>query len=451
MAARTKGGVKRTMNIRILQSNGRDLGAFAAELGLRAKMDRADVIAGVTEILEDVRRDGDEALCRYTRKFDRAELAPEGIRVTEEELDAAMAQVPAELMRIMERSYANILAFHQAQRTEDVRLDQRDGAYVGLMARPLDTVGIYVPGGTAPLPSSVLMNIVPAKAAGVRRIVMCTPPRADGSVDAVILAAARIAGADEIYRAGGAQAIAAMAYGTATVPAVDKICGPGNIYVNTAKRLVYGKVDIDMFAGPSEILVIADASANPDYLAADLLSQAEHDVLASAILITDSPAIAEATSARLIARASAMPRRAILERSLADYCALIVVPDLDAALAFANELAPEHLELCIVDAEARLPAIRNAGAVFVGHHSPEALGDYFAGPNHVLPTSGTARFFSPLNTSDFIKKISVIRYTRESLRGCYQDIAAFARAEMLECHAQSVLVRFDEEQQEIPE
>ncbi|MHB8963014.1 MAG: histidinol dehydrogenase [Saccharofermentanales bacterium] len=438
-------GLMKTMGIRIVKSNGRDLGEITASLGLRAKMDRADVIGVVSGILEDVRLNGDEALCRYTARFDKAVIAPENLRVTEAEIDAAMAAADPALIAILQKAYANIMEFHLAQKSEDVRLDRGKGSYVGLISRPLDTAGIYVPGGTAPLPSSVLMNIVPAKAAGVRRIVMCTPPRPDGSVDAAILAAARIAGADEVYRAGGAQAIAAMAYGTASVPSVDKICGPGNIYVNTAKRLVYGKVDIDMFAGPSEILILADRAADPAFLAADLLSQAEHDVLASAILITDSEEIAAATAMQIDARAQRMPRLAILNQSLADYCAIIIVPDLAYGIEFANELAPEHLELCVADPDSYLPAIRNAGAVFVGNYSPEALGDYFAGPNHVLPTSGTARFFSPLNTGDFIKMISVIRYTEDSLRSCYRDIAGFARAEMLECHAQSALVRFGDD------
>jgi len=300
-----------------------------------------------------------------------------------------------------------------------------------------------VPGGTAPLPSSVLMNIIPAKAAGVRKVVMCTPPRADGTVNPAILAAASIAGADEVYRVGGAQAIAAMAYGTASIPRVDKIIGPGNIYVNTAKRLVFGQVDIDMFAGPSEILIIADRFANPAFIAADLLSQAEHDVLASALLVTDSADLAEAVACQVSRRAVLMPRSAILERSLADYGAILVVPDLVSAVDFANELAPEHLELYVAEPDRLLPNLRNAGAIFIGPYSPEPLGDYFAGTNHVLPTSGTARFFSPLNTADFLKKISLIRYTEADLAECWQAIAGFAEAESLKAHAESVRVRFN--------
>lgn len=433
------------MEIKVIRSEGEDLGDLARKLGLRAKMEQPDVILAVTEVLEKVKNEGDAGVCFYTEKFDRVVLAPEKIRVSEEEIKLAMEQVKPELLEILEKAKANIFEFHKAQLVPEISLDKGNGASVGMLVRPLQTVGVYVPGGTAPLPSSVLMNILPAKAAGVPRIVMCTPPRRDGSVDPMILAAAHIAGADEVYRVGGAQAIAAMAYGTATVPAVDKICGPGNIFVNTAKRLVYGTVDIDMFAGPSEILILADQTAKPAYLAADLLSQAEHDKLASAILITDDPKLAEETAREVVRRAEQMPRKEILEASLGEFCAIVVVPDIRTGVDFANVLSPEHLELCIQDPDGILPQIRNAGAVFMGNYSPEPLGDYFAGPNHVLPTSGTARFFSPLNTADFLKKTSVIRYTREALAECYRDVASFARAEHLECHAQSVLVRFMEE------
>ncbi len=433
------------MNIKVIQSDGSDLSDLARKLGLRAKMEQKDVIAAVTGILEDVRETGDEALCRYTRQFDKVGITPDRLPVTPEEMEEAVAAVDPALLEILYKAKANIVEFHQAQITPDIRLERGNGASVGMLVRPLQTVGVYVPGGTAPLPSSVLMNILPAKAAGVPRIVMCTPPCSDGSVDPMILAAARIAGASEVYRVGGAQAIAAMAYGTATVPAVDKICGPGNIYVNTAKRLVYGKVDIDMFAGPSEILILADKTANPAFLSADLLSQAEHDKLASAILITDDADLAEQVARQVVTRAGQMPRLEILEASLADFCAIVVVPNLAIAVEFANILAPEHLELCIASPEQVIPRIFNAGAIFVGHYSPEPLGDYFAGPSHVLPTSGTARFFSPLNTADFQKKTSVIHYTREALRECYRDVAAFAGAEKLDCHAQSMLVRFEED------
>ncbi|MHB1483438.1 MAG: histidinol dehydrogenase [Saccharofermentanales bacterium] len=431
------------MNIRIIESDGSDLIELSGKLGLRAKMDQADVISTVTEILSEVKNGGDEAICRYSLKFDKVTMKPEQLRVTEDEIDSAMSKLAPDLLEILYKAKANILEFHEAQVTKDIVIDRGDGAYVSMIARPLKTAGVYVPGGTAPLPSSVLMNILPARAAGVPRIVMCTPPRADGSVDPMILAAARIAGASEVYRVGGAQAIAAMAYGTATVPAVDKICGPGNIYVNTAKRLVYGTVDIDMFAGPSEILIIADGTADPSYLAADLLSQAEHDKLASAILLTTDKTLAEQVALQVSLRAPLMPRSKILEASISDFCAIVVIPDLDIAFEFADILAPEHLELCISEPDKAISRISNAGAIFVGNYSPEPLGDYFAGPNHVLPTSGTARFFSPLNTSDFIKKTSIINYTQTALRRCYRDVAAFAEAEQLRCHAQALLVRFE--------
>jgi len=433
------------MNIKVIRSDGSNLADLSKKLGLRAKMDRQEVIAAVTEIIENVRSTGDEALCLYTGRFDKVAMTPDRLAVTKEEMEEALASLDPALQDVLYKAKANIEEFHKAQITPDIRLDKGDGASVRMIVRPLQTVGVYVPGGTAPLPSSVLMNILPARAAGVPRIVMCTPPRSDGSVDPMILAAARIAGASEVYRVGGAQAIAAMAYGTATVPVVDKICGPGNIYVNTAKRLVYGKVDIDMFAGPSEILILADKTANPAFLSADLLSQAEHDKLASAILITDDAILAERVARQVVLRAEQMPRREILEASLSDYCAIVVVPDLSVAARFANMLAPEHLELCLADPGPMIAKIFNAGAIFVGHYSPEPLGDYFAGPNHVLPTSGTARFFSPLNTADFQKKTSVIHYTKEALQKCYLDVAAFAGAEKLDCHAQSMLVRFDED------
>lgn len=431
------------MNIKIIESDGSDLIGLSKKLGLRAKMDQEEVISSVTGIINDVKTNGDEAICRYTLKFDKVAMPPEQLRVTEDEIDSAMITLDPALLDILYKAKANILEFHEAQVTKDIVIDRGDGAYVSMIARPLKTAGVYVPGGTAPLPSSVLMNILPARAAGVPRIVMCTPPRADGSVDPMILSAARIAGASEVYRVGGAQAIAAMAYGTATIPAVDKICGPGNIYVNTAKRLVYGTVDIDMFAGPSEILIIADGTANPSYLAADLLSQAEHDRLASAILITDDKTVAQQVASQVVQRASQMPRREILEASLSDFCAIVVIPDFDIAFEFADILAPEHLELCIADPENAISRISNAGAIFIGNYSPEPLGDYYAGPNHVLPTSGTARFFSPLNTADFIKKTSIIKYTEKALKGCYRDVAAFAEAEQLRCHAQAMLVRFE--------
>lgn len=432
------------VDVAIIHTDRNERQSIAARLGARGKMTRKDVTERTAEIVEAVRREGDAAVLRYTREFDSVNLAPEQLIVSESEISAAFDATSPELIEVLREAAANITCFHKAQIQPPVELDDGKGARVVLLTRPLDLVGIYVPGGTAPLPSSVLMNALPAKAAGVRRIVMCTPPRPDGSIAPAILAAASLAGVDSIYKVGGAQAIAALAYGTAIIPAVDKICGPGNIYVNSAKRLVFGHCDIDMFAGPSEILIVADESANPAFLAADMLSQAEHDRLASAVLITTSAQIANETAAEVRRRAQLMPRAEILAASLRDYAAILVVPSLEDACAFANELAPEHLELCVYEPENLVDQIRNAGAIFLGHYSPEALGDYFAGPNHILPTSGTARFFSPLHTADFQKKISLIDYSRSALESCWEKIALFAEAEQLTCHAESVRVRFDQ-------
>jgi histidinol dehydrogenase len=428
--------------IRVLRTDRDELGTLAERLGLRGKMEIGPVVRVVEEIVALVRARGDDALLELTSRFDHVQLTPGTIRVSEREIGQALEQVDFSLLEIIRKAASSIRRFHLAQLPADVSLPAGHGGSVSLVSRPLDIVGVYVPGGTAPLPSSVLMNIVPARAAGVRKIIMCTPPRRDGSVDPSILAAASVAGADEIYKAGGAQAIAAMAFGTATIPRVDKITGPGNIYVNTAKRMVFGQVDIDMFAGPSEILVIADRTADPAYVACDLLSQAEHDVLASAILITDSQELADAAAFEVNHRAMSLPRADICARSLASYGKILVVPDLLTAVDFANELAPEHLELMVADPDSILPRIRNAGAIFIGAYSPEPLGDYLAGTNHVLPTSGTARFFSPLNTADFMKKISLVRYTRDDLAECWRDIAGFAEAEQLQAHAEAVRVRF---------
>ncbi|HEY5465819.1 MAG TPA: histidinol dehydrogenase [Clostridia bacterium] len=419
-----------------------NLAEIVERMGMRGKMESRPVAETVEEILRSVRDSGDEALVEYTARFDHVRLAPGGFRVSGEEIEQACAAMAPAVMEALRRAADNVLSFHRQGLPAGFRRDDGAGAVTGVLIRPLDTVGIYVPGGTAPLPSSVLMNVLPARAAGVRRIVMCTPPSRDGSVHPAILAAARVAGATEIYRIGGAQAIAAMAYGTASIPRVDKICGPGNIYVNTAKRMVFGQVDIDLFAGPSEILVIADETADPEYIAADMLSQAEHDVLASAILVTTSGGIAKKTAECLRTRAALLPRRDIVERALADFAAILVVPDLDIAADFANALAPEHLEICTADPEALLPRIVNAGAVFLGDYSPEPLGDYFAGPNHVLPTSGTARFFSPLNASDFLKRINIIQYTRAALESCRADVELLAESEGLQAHAEAIRARF---------
>lgn len=428
--------------IKIVRTERGELSRMSKSLGLRGKMNLEQVNKDTADIVEQVQNRGDQALLELTARFDNVDLTVARLRVSELEISLALEQLDLELLEVIRRAAANIRSFHEAQKETDLARTTKYGGTISLVNRPLDTVGIYVPGGTAPLPSSVLMNCLPARAAGVRKVIMCTPPGANGLPDPLILAAASIAGVDEIYRVGGAQAIAAMAFGTDTIPRVDKITGPGNIYVNTAKRLVYGQVDIDMFAGPSEVLIIADASANPEFIAADLLAQAEHDTLASALLLTDSEALAESVAAATARQANLLPRREIIRKSLLGYGAILVVPDLPTALEFANELAPEHLELMVEDPDAYLPQIKNAGAVFIGAFSPESLGDYLAGPNHVLPTSGTARFFSPLHTGDFYKKMNVIRYTEKDLASAWQDIARFAAAEDLAAHAESARIRF---------
>ncbi len=431
------------MKCKLVNGTKENLKATVEKLGIRGKMDLKPVIETVQQVIDNIRDNGDKALLGYTEKFDGVKLEASEIRVTDEEIAAAKASIDPELMGVMERAAANIRAFHEKQKEEGFMTDVYSGAKVGVRVRPISIAGVYVPGGTAPLPSTVLMDVIPASVAGVGRIVFATPPRKDGTIAPVILAAASIAGATEIYKMGGAQAIAAMAYGTETVPRVDKICGPGNIYVNTAKRLVYGQVDIDMFAGPSEILIIADKTANPEYVAADMLSQAEHDKMASAIVLTDSQELAEKVLEAVDRRSDAAERKEQLSKSLEDYCAIIVCDSLDTAVGFSEEIAPEHLELCVADPEEFSKRINNCGAMFLGSFSPEPLGDYFAGPNHTLPTSGTARFFSPLNTGDFYKKMSVINYNRESLEQVYKDVAAFADSEGLTCHAAAVRARFE--------
>ena len=431
------------MKCKLVNGTKENLKATVEKLGIRGKMDLKPVIDTVQQVIDNIRDNGDQALLGYTEKFDGVRMEASQIRVTDEEIAAAKASIDPELLGVMERAAANIRAFHEKQKEEGFMTDVYSGAQVGVRVRPISIAGVYVPGGTAPLPSTVLMDVIPASVAGVGRIVFATPPRKDGTIAPVILAAASIAGATEIYKMGGAQAIAAMAYGTETVPRVDKICGPGNIYVNTAKRLVYGQVDIDMFAGPSEILIIADKTADPEFVAADMLSQAEHDKMASAIVLTDSQELAEKVLEAVDRRSEAAERKDQLSKSLEDYCAIIVCDSLDTAVGFSEEIAPEHLEICVADPEEFSGKINNCGAMFLGNYSPEPLGDYFAGPNHTLPTSGTARFFSPLNTGDFYKKMSVINYNRESLEQVYKDVAAFADSEGLTCHAAAVRARFE--------
>lgn len=413
----------------------------AEEIVSARDLSYADVESGVKELICDVRENGDAAVRKYTLRFDKADVAD--FKVSDGEISLALERTGAEFVRILERAAKNIERFHAAQLRKDFKLDY-DGITVGQRFLPVESAGIYVPGGTARYPSSVLMNAVPARLAGVKNIIMCTPPSSDGSIPDNILAAAKVAGVNAVYKIGGAQAIAAMAYGTESIPKVDKIAGPGNVYVATAKKLVQGAAGIDMIAGPSEILVIADKYANPEWVAADLLSQAEHDKLASAILLTDDPAFAEKCAEAVERRVKKLPRREIAEASLEANGKIIVTENLVDAARLADEIAPEHLELAVRDSEELLKKIRNAGSVFLGYYTPEATGDYMAGANHTLPTGGTARFSSPLGVDDFIKKSQFIRFTPESLDSYAGDIAAFARAEGLTAHAESVEVRVNE-------
>ena len=401
--------------------------------------------SAVAEIIETVKRGGDEALFSYTEKFDHCKMDAAHIRVTREEIDEAYQKVDADFVEVMKKSAANIRAFHEKQLRNSWFDPKPDGTILGMKILPIAIAGVYVPGGKAAYPSSVLMNVLPAKVAGVERIIMTTPPGADGKVNPGTLIAAHIAGVDEIYKVGGAQAIAAMAFGTQSIPKVDKITGPGNIFVALAKKACFGYVSIDSIAGPSEILVIADETANPRYVAADLLSQAEHDELASAILITTSKTLADQVSIEVDRFVANLSRREIIEKSLNNYGYILLVDSLDEAADTANEIASEHLEILTKDPFAMMTKIRNAGAIFLGEYSSEPLGDYFAGPNHVLPTNGTARFFSPLNVNDFLKKTSIISYSRPALEKIHQDIECFAENEGLTAHANSIRVRFEKE------
>jgi histidinol dehydrogenase len=401
--------------------------------------------SAVAEIIETVKKGGDEALFSYTEKFDHCKMDASHIRVTREEIDEAYQKVDADFVEVMKKSAANIRAFHEKQLRNSWFDPKPDGTILGMKILPIAIAGVYVPGGKAAYPSSVLMNVLPAKVAGVERIIMTTPPGADGKVNPGTLVAAHIAGVDEIYKVGGAQAIAAMAFGTQSIPKVDKITGPGNIFVALAKKACFGYVSIDSIAGPSEILVIADETANPRYVAADLLSQAEHDELASAILITTSETLADQVSVEVDRFVANLSRREIIEKSLNNYGYILLVDSLDEAADTANEIASEHLEILTKDPFAMMTKIRNAGAIFLGEYSSEPLGDYFAGPNHVLPTNGTARFFSPLNVDDFLKKTSIISYSRPALEKIHQDIECFAENEGLTAHANSIRVRFEKE------
>ena len=398
----------------------------------------------VQKIVEDVHQNGDAAVLAYTEKFDHAALTADQLRVTEEEIAEAAAQVDPKLIEIMKHALANIRAYHEKQKRNSWFDAKPDGTILGQKVTPLASAGIYVPGGKAAYPSTVLMNIVPAQVAGVSRIVMVTPCNREGKVNPVTLTAAMLAGATEVYKVGGAQAIAALAFGTETIPKVDKIAGPGNIYVALAKKAVYGFVSIDSIAGPSEILVLADEGANPRYVAADLLSQAEHDELACAILVTTSEQLAKQVSEQVDEFTRILSRQDIIQKSLDNYGYILVTDTMEEAIETANAIAPEHMEVLTKDPFAILPKIQNAGAIFLGNYSSEPLGDYFAGPNHVLPTNGTARFFSPLSVDDYIKKSSIIYYSKEALEAVYPEIVAFAEAEQLTAHANSIRVRFED-------
>lgn len=399
--------------------------------------------AVVNEIIEKVKTEGDKALFDYTLKFDRFALTPENIRVTREEIEEAYRQLDAGLVEVIRKSAENIRAFHSRQLRNSWFDAKEDGTILGMKITPIARAGVYVPGGKAAYPSSVLMNVIPARVAGVSEIIMTTPPGADGRVNPGTLAAADIAGVDTIYKAGGAQAIAAMAFGTDSIPRVDKITGPGNIFVALAKKSVYGYVSIDSVAGPSEILVLADKTANPRYVAADLLSQAEHDELASAILITDSKELAEKVSAQVDVFANQLSRKEIIQKSLDNYGYILLAENMSDAIDTVNEIASEHLEILTANPFEVMTRIKNAGAIFMGEYASEPLGDYFAGPNHILPTNGTAKFFSPVNVDDFIKKTSIISYSREALEKVHKDIETFAESEGLTAHANSIKVRFE--------
>ena len=427
--------------IKIVKADGTAEKEFLARLRERSGETDRRVTEIVTAMLDDIRSRGDEAVKEYTAKFDTDK--PEYYEVPRSVIDEAENECDAELIASMKRAAKNIEDFHSRQVQQSWLTPKENGVILGQRIRGLNRVGVYVPGGTAALFSSVLMNVIPARIAGVREIIMVTPPCKDGKANRNILAAAAIAGVDRVFLCGGAQAIGALAYGTAEIPKVDKIVGPGNIFVATAKRLVYGSVDIDMIAGPSEILIVADGTANPKFLAADLMSQAEHDKLASAILVTTSAELAEKTDAELERQCAGMSRREIIEESIENYGGIIVCESIDDAVEMANELAPEHLEVCVENPMEYVGRLDNAGSVFLGNYAPEPLGDYFAGPNHVLPTSGTARFFSPLSVDTFIKKSSFIYYNEPALRDIKDDVVRLAENESLTAHANAIKVRFE--------
>ena len=420
--------------IRILK-----LGDMPKEEILKRELPTVKAEKAVSEIIRNVRERGDEALFDYTKQFDGVELS--SLSVSEDEINDAVKEVGPDFMGLLSRAAANIRDFHEKQQRQGFFFTKEYGVVLGQRVVPMDRAGIYVPGGTAPLSSTVLMDVIPARIAGCPEVIVATPPGKDGRIAPAVLAAASVAGADRIFKVGGAQAIAAMAYGTETVPRVDKIVGPGNAYVTEAKRQVYGTVAIDMIAGPSEILVVSDAGSDPRVLAADLLSQAEHDVNASAVLITDCPSLAEETAKEIERQLPLLSREKIARASIEQNGKIIITGSIDEAVEISNELAPEHLELAVADPFSLIGRVRHAGSVFLGRNTPEALGDYMAGPNHTLPTGGTARFSSPLSVDDFVKKIQVTSFTSDALEAVRQDVANFAMAEGLDGHARSALIR----------
>lgn len=431
--------------MRTLQLNSETRQNILNDLLKRSPNHYTEYESRVADIITAVREKKDAAVFGYTKQFDGADITAENVKVTEAEIKEAYEKVDEKLLAVIRKAKENIRIYHEKQKRYSWFDSEESGIILGQKVTPIQTAGVYVPGGKAVYPSSVLMNVIPAKAAGVNRIIMTTPPETDGSVYASTLVAAKEAGVDEIYKAGGAQAVAAMAFGTESIPKVDKIVGPGNIYVALAKKAVFGYVSIDSIAGPSEILVLADETANPKFVAADLLSQAEHDELASAILITTSKELAANVSKEIDAFTKALSRKEIILKSLENYGYILVADTMEEAIDAANDIASEHLEIVTKNAFEVMTKIRNAGAIFIGEYSSEPLGDYFAGPNHVLPTNGTAKFFSPLGVDDFIKKSSIISYSREALAPVYQDIVQFAECEKLTAHANSIRVRFEEE------
>ena len=427
--------------IPVIRYNTPDGEKIVKQILSRSQIENKNVQEIVDSILANVKENGDKAIFEYTEKFDKIKITPETLKVTDEEIKYAYSQVKPELIEVIKKSAARIKAFHEKQKRNSWFEPDEKGEIMGQIIRPLERVGVYVPGGKAAYPSSVLMNVMPAHVAGVKNIYMTTPAQKDGNVYPTTIVAAKEAGVDEIFKIGGAQAIAAIAFGTESVPKVDKICGPGNIFVALAKKSVYGYVNIDSVAGPSEILVLADESANPVYTAADLLSQAEHDEMASAILVTTSEKLAYEVQMEVEKQTAVLERKDIINKSIENYGAVIVTDTIEEACAISNGIAPEHMEVCTQSPFEVLPLIKNAGAIFLGHYTPEPLGDYMAGPNHVLPTGGTARFFSPLSVDDFIKKSSLISFSKEALLNLSDDIIAFANAEGLTAHANAVRVR----------